>query len=76
MAKKKEVKKQTIKSIKINDEVIELPFPVEIVPYSDNSGTIGSIQHTYTIQMGQIVIELIKGFMERIEKQNTQEDEE
>ena len=61
------MEKQTIRSLTINGETIELPFPVEIVPYQDNSGTIGSIQHTYTIQMGQIVIELIKGFMKRME---------
>lgn len=66
----KQTKKQVIKKLKINNETIELPFPVEIIPYCDNSGTIGSIQHTYTIQMGQVVIGLIKGFMNILEKQN------
>ena len=61
--------KQVIRKLVINNETIELPFPVEIIPYYDMSGTIGSIQHTYTIQMTQVVIELIKGFMERINKE-------
>lgn len=59
------MEKQTIKSIQIGEEIIELPFPVEIVPYYDNSGMLGSIAHQQVVQLTQVVIELIKGFMER-----------
>jgi len=62
------MEKQKVESLIINNETIKLPFPVEIIPYCDNSGTIGSIQHTYVIQMTQVVVELIKGFMERMDK--------
>ena len=59
------MEKQTIHSLNINGETIELPFPVEIVPYYDNSGMLGSIAHQQVVQLTQVVIELIKCFMER-----------
>ena len=66
------MKKQKIEKLIINNETIELPFPIEIIPYHDDSGTIGSAQHAYTVLMAQVVVQLIKGFMERQNKDGSE----